>query len=58
MDMDSQWRPPFLQAHLKSKVASCLPIWRVFKTDASGAREAISDEGARDETWNAVMAYR
>ncbi|MEQ1708535.1 MAG: hypothetical protein ABL864_09430 [Terricaulis sp.] len=58
MGMDSQWYPTFLQTFFESKAASYLPIWRVFKTDASGAREAISDESTWDETWGAVMAYR
>lgn len=58
MGMDSQWFPTFLQTFFESRAASRLPIWRVFKTDASGVREAITDEGAWDDTWRAVKAYR
>jgi hypothetical protein len=58
MGMDSQWYPTFLQTFFESQAATYLPIWRVFKTDASGAREAISDESTWDETWSAVMTCR
>ncbi len=58
MGMDSQWYPTFLQTFFESKAATYLPIWRVFKTDATGVREAITNEGAWDETWATVMACR
>ncbi|MEQ9506651.1 MAG: hypothetical protein RLO80_10315 [Hyphomonas sp.] len=56
--MDSQWYPTFLQAFFESKVATYLPIWRVFKTDATGHRAVFSGESTWDETWAAVMAHR
>lgn len=58
MGMDSQWYPTFLQTFFASRAASHLPIWRVFKTDKSGVREAITDEDAWDDTWRAVNAFR
>lgn len=58
MGMDAQWYPTFLQTFFESRIVTRLPIWRVFKTDATGARTAISGEGTWDETWSAVTAHR
>jgi hypothetical protein len=58
MGMDSGWFRTFTEAFFDSMAATCLPIWRVFKTDASGTREAISGEGTWDGTWREVEAYR
>ena len=55
--MDSGWFTTFLQAYFES-VAALLPIWRVFKTDPSGARLPITPEGGWDETWKLVMRHR
>jgi hypothetical protein len=56
--MDSGWFPTFWAAFFESMPATCLKIWRVFRTDAAGVRTAISDEDFWDETWNAVYAHR
>src|SRR5262249_12080529 len=41
MGMDSGWFPSLLGAYFESSAAD-LSIWRVFKTDASGAREPLT----------------
>ncbi len=56
MGQDCAWFSTFLEAAFDS-VMSSLPIWRVFKTDASG-NTPISDEGGWDETWQRVMSLR
>jgi hypothetical protein len=48
--MDSGWFSTFLEAYFNSFVAARLPIWRVFRTDSSGARYAITGEGEWDAT--------
>jgi hypothetical protein len=53
---DSGWFLKFLHAVRDGALAD-LPIWRVFKT-VGEAREAITPEGAWDETWKQVMAFR
>lgn len=58
MGMDSGWFTTLLQAYLDSVAATCLPIWRVFKTDPSGKRLPITPEGGWDETWKQTMWHR
>jgi hypothetical protein len=56
--MDCSWYQSFLQAYLESAAATDLPIWRVFKTDPSGARLPITSEAGWNETWKQVMRLR
>jgi hypothetical protein len=58
MGMDSAWYPTFLDAYFESFAAAEVPIWRVFKTNASGFREPLTDEGAWDTTWNRIAELR
>jgi hypothetical protein len=55
MSMDSGWFPRFLDAYFESFAATELPIWRVFRTGASGVREPITEEGSSDATWARAM---
>jgi hypothetical protein len=57
MGMDSGWFTSFLQAY-RDSAASDLPIWRVFKTEPSGARLPMTAEGSWEETWKQVMEKR
>jgi len=56
--MDSGWFATFLQSYFESQAATFLPIWRVFKTEAAGERQPITQEGEWDQIWEQVMAYR
>jgi hypothetical protein len=58
MGMDSGWFPTFLDAYFDSFAATRLPIWRVFRTDTSGVRHAITGEGAWEATWERVAECR
>jgi hypothetical protein len=58
MGMDSGWFPKFLDAYFESRAATALSIWRVFKLDASGAREAVTDENPWDRAWNQMAEFR
>ena len=58
MGMDACWYTTFLQAFFESAAATELAIWRVFRTDQSGARMAITPERGWDETWKQVMELR
>jgi len=58
MGMDSGWFPTFLDAYFESVVPTELPIWRVFKTNASGIRDPLTDEGAWDTTWSRIAELR
>lgn len=58
MGMDSGWFPTLRGAFIESSAAASLPIWRVFKTDASGVRVPITPEGDWDETWRLVEEKR
>jgi hypothetical protein len=56
--MDSGWFPTFLDAYFESFAPTELPIWRVLKTDASGVRKSLTDEGHWDTTWNRIADLR
>jgi hypothetical protein len=56
--MDSQWYTTFLQACFASSAVTVLPIWRVFKTDDSGVRSAITGEGDWEPIWDQVISLR
>jgi hypothetical protein len=58
MGMDSGWFPKFLEAYFESFAVTELPIWRVFRTDPSGVREPLSEEGEWEATWQHVYARR
>lgn len=58
MGMDSGWFSYFLDAYFESSTATDLPIWRVFKTHASGAQEALTDENTWEAAWNKVYELR
>jgi len=58
MGMDSGWYPRFLDAYFESFAATELPIWRVFRTDASGTRELLTEEGSWEAAWQQVYARR
>lgn len=58
MSMDCDWFPSFLDAFFDSFASTDLPIWRVFKKDSSGVRQAITDESSWDETWKRVYEVR
>jgi hypothetical protein len=58
MGMDSGWFPTFLDAYFDSCAAAELPIWRVFRTDHLGIRQAATDEGAWQATWERVAELR
>jgi hypothetical protein len=58
MGMDSGWFTAFLDAYFESFAATELSIWRVFKTNSSGAREPITDEGSWETTWERVIECR
>jgi hypothetical protein len=47
MGMDSGWYSTFLDAVFESRAVAPLPIWRVFRSDASGDRRPITGE----DTW-------
>ena len=44
MGMDSAWHSTFLDAYFNSLAATKLPIWRVFKKEATGVWEPVSHE--------------
>jgi hypothetical protein len=56
--MDCSWYTTFLQAYFESKAATELAIWRVFRTDATGLRQPITNEGEWEKTWSQVMTLR
>jgi hypothetical protein len=58
MGMGSGWFPTFLDAYFESAAATGLPIWRVFKTGSSGAREPVTDENSWEATWERVAECR
>jgi hypothetical protein len=58
MGMDSGWFTTFLQGFFDSAAATELAIWRVFRTDKSGVRIAITPERGWDEAWKQVMELR
>lgn len=59
MGMDSGWFEHFLQAYFDSMVATELPIWRVFRTEATAfAGVAITEEAGWDATWKEVERLR
>ena len=58
MGMDSGWFSTFLDAFFDSFAAARLPIWRVFRTDSSDIRDAITSEGTSEATWRRVTECR
>lgn len=58
MGMDAGWFSTFLEAYFDSFAATELPIWRVFRTDSSGVRDAITEEGTWEATWTRVAECR
>ncbi len=54
MGMDSAWHSTFLDAYFDSLAATKLPIWRVFKKEATGVWEPVSDEDFWEATWELV----
>jgi hypothetical protein len=56
--MDSGWFSTFLDAYFNSFAATELPIWRVFRTDSSGVRDAITGEATWQATWARVTECR
>jgi len=47
---DCGWFPTFLEACFESHAGAALPVWRVFRTDPSGMRQPITEEGSWDTT--------
>ena len=58
MGMDCSWFTTFLDAYFDSFSAANLPIWRVIKTDTSGVRVPLTDEGDWQATWVKVAELR
>jgi hypothetical protein len=58
MGMDSGWFPTFMEAYFDSFACTTLPIWRVFKVEADGAKAPLTAEGDWDATWREVMRLR
>jgi len=58
MGDDSGWFPSLLYAYFESSAAAELSIWRVFKTDSSGAREPITGEDSWEKTWIQIAECR
>jgi len=59
MGMDSGWFERFLEAYFESKVATELPIWRVFENHGEDfPGKAISAEGSWEDTWAEVQGLR
>jgi hypothetical protein len=47
-----------MDAYFESSAATELPIWRVFKINASGAREPLTNEDTWGATWKHIDQYR
>jgi hypothetical protein len=58
MGMDSGWYTTFLEAFFESFASVELPIWKVIRIEADGARTPLTDEGAWDATWRRVSELR
>jgi hypothetical protein len=58
MGMDSGWFPTFMEAYFDSFPVTDLPIWRVFRTTGSKAREPVTEEDSWDATWKRVYELR
>jgi hypothetical protein len=58
MGMDSGRYSTFLDAVFESRAVAPLPIWRVFRSDASGDRRSITGEDTWETTWERVAEYR
>lgn len=57
--MDCSWHTTFLQAFFEPPAVSELPIWRIFKMDASTNKvQAISADGEWDAAWAEIMSLR
>ena len=58
MGMDCGWFSTFLDAFFDSFAATRLPIWRVFRTNDAGNRDAITGEGSWEATWARIAECR
>lgn len=58
MGMDSAWYPTFLDAFFESAACVELPIWKVIRVEADGARTPLTEEGAWDATWHRISELR
>jgi hypothetical protein len=56
--MDSGWFPSFMEAFFESFASVELPIWKVIKVEADGARTHLTEEGDWDPTWKRVYELR
>lgn len=58
MGKDSGWFVTFLAASFESAASVALPIWKVIRVEADGARIPLTDEGAWDATWHRISELR